>query len=217
MHCRTDAPGQREVTAAGATIDIAALALAAEPGRVTVIAGPNGVGKTTLLQAVLGLDEPAEGRIRIAGVDIADLNLPAWWAQIAWLPHRPTVIPGTVGENLELLGPLDDIESACRIACFDDVLAELPEGLATMLGSGGVGLSLGQRQRLGLARVLGSAAPVLLLDEPTAHLDAETEQRVLQAITARAAAGATVIVVGHRAPVLAIGDRVVQLGSLVDV
>jgi ATP-binding cassette subfamily C protein CydD len=86
-----------------------------------------------------------------------------------------------------------------------------------MLGSGGVGLSLGQRQRLGLARVLGSPAPVLLLDEPTAHLDAETERRVLDAITTCAAAGATVIVVGHRAPVLAIGDRVVQLGSFVDV
>jgi ATP-binding cassette, subfamily C, bacterial CydD len=209
--------GTREVTAAGATIDITALGAAAEPGRVTVIAGPNGVGKTTLLHAVLGLDEPAAGRIRVAGVDVADLNLPAWWEQIAWLPHRPTIIPGTVLENLELFGPLDDIESACRSACFDEVLAELPEGLATMLGSGGVGLSLGQRQRLGLARALGSAAPVLLLDEPTAHLDAGTEHRVLHAITARAVGGATVIVVGHRAPVLDMGDRVVQLGSLADV
>ncbi len=140
-----------------------------------------------------------------------------WWAQVAWLAHRPAIIPGTVLQNLELFGPLDDIETACQMACFDQVLADLPDGLATMLGSGGVGLSLGQRQRLGLARVLGSPAPVLLLDEPTAHLDALAEHRVLQAIAARAAAGATVIVVGHRAPVLAIGDRVVQLGSLVDV
>ncbi len=209
--------GTREVTAAGATIDITAFNVAVEPGRVTVIAGPNGVGKTTLLQAVLGLNQPASGRILVDGVDVADLDLPAWWAQVAWLAHRPTIIPGTVLRNLELLGPLDDIETACRMAGFDEVLADLTDGLDTMLGSGGVGLSLGQRQRLGLARVLGSAAPVLLLDEPTAHLDAAAEHRVLHAITERAAAGATVIVVGHRAPVLAIGDRVLQLGSLVDV
>ncbi|BBX02153.1 thiol reductant ABC exporter subunit CydD [Mycolicibacterium moriokaense] len=209
--------GTRTITAAGTTIDFTGYDAAAEPGRVTVIAGPNGIGKSTLLQAVLGLDEPLSGRVRVDGVDVADLDLPAWWAQIAWLPHRPTIIPGTVRQNLELFGPLDDIETACRIACFDEVVADLPDGLDTMLGSGGVGLSLGQRQRLGLARALGSRAPVLLLDEPTAHLDAETEHRVLDAIAARAAAGATVIVVGHRAPVLAIGDRVVQLGSLVDV
>lgn len=197
--------GTRRVTASGATIELTTVDAVAEPGQVTVIAGPNGVGKTTLLQTVLGLTEPT------------DLDLPAWWAQVAWLTHRPTIIPGTVRQNLELFGPLDDIETACRVACFDEVLADLPDGLDTMLGSDGVGLSLGQRQRLGLARVLGSAAPVLLLDEPTAHLDAETERRVLHAITARAAAGATVIVVGHRAPVLAIGDRVVRMGSLVDV
>ena len=209
--------GQCGLTAAGATIDITAFDAAAEPGRVTVVAGPNGVGKTTLLQAVLGLDEPASGRIRIDGIDVADLDLPAWWAQVAWLAHRPAIVPGTVLQNLELFGPLDDIETACRLACFDQVLADLPEGLATLLGTGGVGLSLGQRQRLGLARALGSTAPVLLLDEPTAHLDAAVEERVLHAITARAAAGATVIVVGHRAPVLAIGDRILQVGSLVGV
>jgi ATP-binding cassette subfamily C protein CydD len=208
--------GTRTVSASGATIELTTYAAAAEPGRVTVLTGPNGAGKSTLLQAVLGLNEPASGRIRVDGVDVADLDLPAWWAQCGWLPHRPTIIPGTVRQNLELFGPLDDIETACRMASFDEVLAELPDGLDTVLGGGGAGLSLGQRQRLGLARVLGSAASVLLLDEPTAHLDAETEQRVLRAIAARATAGATVIVVGHRVPVLAIGDRVVQLASLVD-
>ncbi|WP_333893429.1 thiol reductant ABC exporter subunit CydD [Mycolicibacterium gadium] len=212
----SSADGTRHVTAAGAAIDITALD-AVEPGRVTVIAGPNGAGKTTLLHAILGLTEPESGRIRVDAIDVADLDLPAWWAQVAWLAHRPAIIPGTVRQNLELFGPLDDIEKACWMACFDEVLADLPDGLNTMLGSGGVGLSLGQRQRLGLARVLGSAAPVLLLDEPTAHLDADTESDVLNAITTRAAGGATVIVVGHRAPVLAIGERVLQLGSLIDV
>jgi ATP-binding cassette subfamily C protein CydD len=174
-----------------------------EPGVVTVIAGPNGVGKTSQLLHILGLDRP--------GVDRRE-----WWDQVAWLPHRPLLLPGTVRQNLELFGPLHDLEQACRAACFDDVVAELPDGLQTMLGRGGVGLSLGQRQRLGLARVLGSSASVLLLDEPTAHLDAATEEKVLRAIARRASDGAAVVVVGHRDPVLAIGDRVVHMGSLVD-
>ena len=107
--------------------------------------------------------------------------------------------------------PAADLDNACRAAGFDEVLDDLPDGLQTIVGRGGVGLSLGQRQRLGLARVLGSPAPVLLLDEPTAHLDAAMESRVLSAIVERARAGATVLVVGHREPVLAIGDRVVHL------
>lgn len=172
-----------------------------EPGVVTVLTGPNGVGKTTLLQTILGLDSPQPLQ---------------WWRQVSWLAQRPVLVPGSIRENLELFGPIADLDSACRAAGFDEVLAVLPDGLDTVLGRGGVGLSLGQRQRLGLARVLGSAAPVLLLDEPTSHLDARMEARVLRAIVARARAGASVLVVGHRDPVLAIGDRVLHMGSLVD-
>ncbi|MGE2731899.1 thiol reductant ABC exporter subunit CydD [Mycolicibacterium vaccae] len=183
------------------------------PGRVTVLTGPNGVGKSTLLGAVLGLNPLPAGRVRVNGTEVDHLDLHWWWAQTAWLPHRPVLIPGTVRDNLELFGPLDDLHAACRAACFDEVLAELPEGLDTRIGRDGVGLSLGQRQRLGLARVLGSAARVLLFDEPTAHLDRRVEDRVLRAITDRAVAGATVLVVGHRDPVLAIGD-VVEMGGV---
>ena len=86
-----------------------------------------------------------------------------------------------------------------------------------MLGPGGVGLSAGQRQRLGLARVLGSSAPVLLLDEPTAHLDADNERKVLAALVRRARAGATVIVTGHHRAVLDMADSVVQVGEDADV
>ncbi|MGZ4512680.1 MAG: ATP-binding cassette domain-containing protein, partial [Mycobacterium sp.] len=142
-----------------------------------------------------------------------DLEPAAWWRQLSWLPQRPALVPGTVRDNLVLFGDLDDVEKACKASDFDTVLADLPDGLDTMLGRGGVGLSLGQRQRLGLARALGSAAPVLLLDEPTAHLDARAEERVLRAIVERARSGATVVVVGHRAPVLAIGDRVVEVAA----
>ena len=187
-----------------------------EPGRVTVLTGRNGAGKSTTLQAIAGLTIPSSGRVTVAGVDVAELDPAAWWRQLSWLPQRPVLVPGSVGDNLVLLGGLDsheEIEKACAASGFNAVLAELPDGMDTMLGRGGVGLSLGQRQRLGLARALGSPAPVLLLDEPTAHLDARTEGRVLRAIVERARAGATVVIVGHREPVVAIGDRVVEVVS----
>ncbi|MEX7473230.1 thiol reductant ABC exporter subunit CydD [Mycobacterium adipatum] len=190
-----------------------ALSATISPGRVTVLTGPNGAGKSTAVAAVLGLTQPTSGRVLIDGVDIADIDVAQWWRRIAWLPQRPALIPGSVRSNLELYGPLSDLDAACRAAAFDEVLATLPGGLDEVIGRGGTGLSLGQRQRLGLARALGSEAPVLLLDEPTAHLDSDSEARVLEAISARARDGATVMVIGHRAPVLSIGDDIVRLSG----
>jgi ATP-binding cassette, subfamily C, bacterial CydD len=219
-------PGSRTVTARGAAILLDKLSVAGrdgrsprdlsaviEPGRVTVLTGANGVGKSTTLQVITGIATATTGRVTVAGVAIADLEPTAWWRQVSWLPQRPALIPGTVAANLALFGMLDNVEIACAASGFDLVLAELRDGMQTVIGRGGVGLSLGQRQRLGLARALGSPAPVLLLDEPTAHLDAATEARVLQAIVERARAGATVVVVGHREQVTGIGDRVVTVAG----
>jgi ATP-binding cassette, subfamily C, bacterial CydD len=182
------------------------------PGSITVLTGPNGAGKSTALQVILGITEPTSGCVTIGGIDVADLHPESWWRQISWLAQRPVIVPGTVKENLDLFGELDDHESACRDAGFDCVLDLLPNGIHTVLGRGGAGLSLGQRQRLGLARALGSKASVLLLDEPTAHLDSVTESTVLTAIARRARRGDTVIVVTHRDRVLAIGDQVIDMG-----
>lgn len=218
--------GHRRVPARGAVIGLDRLSVAGrdgcapsdltaviEPGRVTVLTGANGAGKSTTLAVIAGLTAPDSGRVTLAGVDIAELDPATWWRQLSWLPQRPALIPGSIAENLALFGDLADTDTACVAAGFDEVIADLPDGLHTVVGRGGVGLSLGQRQRLGLARALGSAAPVLLLDEPTAHLDAATEQRVLAALVARARAGATVVLVGHRTPVLAIADRVITVCS----
>lgn len=220
-------PGHQTVTARGARIHLEKLSVAGrdgraphgltgliEPGRVTVLTGRNGAGKSTTLQVIAGLTAPTSGRVTVGGVDVADLAPAAWWRQLSWMPQRPVLIPGTVRANLALFGDLGDVEYACIAAGFDSVLAQLPDGLETELGRGGVGLSLGQRQRLGLARALGSAAHVLLLDEPTAHLDPHTESRVLNAIVERARSGATVVVVGHREQVVAIGDLIVEVAAV---
>ena len=224
---RDAVPGRRTVDARGAVITLDRLSVAGrdglrpqslsavvEPGSVTVLTGPNGVGKSTALQAIIGLVAPTAGRVTVAGIEVADLDQTRWWGQLAWLAQRPVLVPGTVRQNLDLFGELADLESACRSAGFDQVLGELPDGLDTVIGRGGAGLSLGQRQRLGLARVLGSPAPVLLLDEPTAHLDVVTESHVLQSIADRARGGDTMVVVGHRDPLLAIADSTVEVGRL---
>ncbi|HEY9305319.1 MAG TPA: thiol reductant ABC exporter subunit CydD, partial [Mycobacterium sp.] len=124
------------------------------PGQITVLTGANGAGKSTAIQIIAGITAPTTGRATVAGIDIADLEPTVWWQQLSWLPQRPVLIPGTVADNLHLFGPLAVIESACAAAGFDDVLAELPDRMETVIGSGGMGLSLGQRQRLGLARAL---------------------------------------------------------------
>lgn len=216
--------GGRAVSARGATICIDTISVAGrdgfaphalsaviEPGQITVLTGANGAGKSTTLAAIMGLIVPTAGRVTVAGVDVTDLDLASWWHQLSWLPQRPVLVPGTVADNLSLFGSLNDCQTACATSGFDRVLAELSDGMNTRLGRGGTGLSLGQRQRLGLTRTLGSPAPVLLLDEPTAHLDADNEVRVLQAIAERARAGATVVLVGHRSPVVAIADQVVEV------
>lgn len=204
----------------------AGLSAILRPGAVTVLAGPNGSGKSTALQAILGLIAPDRGTVTVDGIDVRELDPERWWARVAWLPQRPVLVPGTLRDNLELLGarmvdhaahgpvPVDDdLEAACLATGFDAVLDALPDRWDTVVGPGGIGLSLGQRQRLALTRVLSTERPILLLDEPTAHLDATAEATVLAALRARARAGATVIVVGHRPTVLAAADHVVPVRS----
>lgn len=219
--------GASTVQAAGATIRLEVVSVAGRdglcphqlsgaitPGRVTVLTGRNGAGKSTALQAIAGLIRPTDGAVTVDGVPVTDLEVEAWWRQLSYLAQRPVLIPGTVAENLTLFGPVSELDEVCRATGFDTVLAALPDGLQTMLGQGGTGLSLGQRQRLGLVRALGSAAPVLLLDEPTAHLDEAAEAVVLRAIADRAAGGATVVVVAHRPSIVAIADAVIEVESL---
>ncbi|WP_067704157.1 thiol reductant ABC exporter subunit CydD [Nocardia jejuensis] len=193
-----------------------ALTAVLRPGAVTVLTGPNGSGKSTALQAILGLVTPDSGDVTVNGTPVGDLDRDQWWSRLAWLPQRPVLLPGTLQANLELLGPpagRDEVEAACAATGFDAVLDELPDRWNTVVGTGGTGLSLGQRQRLALTRTLAADRRILLLDEPTAHLDSASEHSVLTSLVARARAGATVVLVGHRPAVLAVADHIVEVRS----
>lgn len=182
-----------------------------QAGTVTALTGPNGSGKSTALHLVLALSSPDRGTVTIDGQPLGDVDRTQWWSRIAWLPQHPVLLPGTVEENLHLTGEVHDLEEASTATGFDSVLAELPDGVNTVVGVGGTGMSLGQRQRLALTRVLATSHPIVLLDEPTAHLDDATEATVLNSIRALADRGHLVVVVAHRPSVLAVADTVVEV------
>ncbi|WP_406007970.1 thiol reductant ABC exporter subunit CydD [Streptomyces sp. NBC_00637] len=186
-----------------------------EPGETVALVGPSGAGKSTLVNALLGFVPPTEGRVLAGGVDLAAADLEQWRSRIAWVPQRPHLYAGTIDENVRLARP-DADDAAVRRALADagalEFVEALPAGADTVLGEDGAGLSAGQRQRLALARAFLADRPVLLLDEPTAALDGETEAEVVAAVR-RLAAGRTVLLVVHRPALLAVADRVVRLAE----
>jgi ATP-binding cassette subfamily C protein CydD len=190
------------------------------PGEVVALAGANGAGKSTTVAVLLGLLAPDSGEVLLTpddapGVRLAEVDPSGWWAQIAWVPQRPVIEPGTVREAVERGTPTTDERLAATAALtgLDAVVADLPDGWLTRVGQGGAGLSLGQRQRLALTRALLAPAPLVVLDEPTAHLDADGERVVLDALRRLREQGRTVLLVAHRQSLLAVADRTVTVTS----
>ena len=187
---------------------------------ITAIVGASGAGKSTVLNVLLGFVRAQRGRISVSDVDLAEVNEEAWLAQLAWVPQRAHVFAGSVADNIRLGkpdAPMDAIVACARAAQADAFIRALPHGYDTMLGERGAGLSGGQVQRMALARAFLKDAPVLVLDEPTAHLDAQSQREVMDALTLLAR-GRTVVMLTHRLHMLALADHVVVLdaGRVVD-
>lgn len=197
----------------GESMDMPAVTLTLEPGTSLAITGANGAGKSTLLAVLARHLDPARGRYALAGVSASDLDLEQTRARFAIVDDEPHVFASTLRENLRLAAPAaSDAELLAGLAQagLATVLAELPDGLETMLGTGGRGLSGGERARLAIARAAVSRRPVVLLDEPVAHLDHATAVAVLRDLR-EATVERTVVMVSHRA------DGLEEFDSVMDV
>ena len=196
---------------AGLVLDGFELSLA--PGETVALVGESGAGKSTVAALLLGLLAPVSGRVSVGGADLADCDIEAWRRQTAWVPQHPTLLRGTVADNIRLgcaeASEQRVIEAASRAGAHDFVRA-LPDGFATVVGDGGRVLSPGQRRRIGLARAFIRDAPLVILDEPTADLDAGSVAAVADAVQ-RLQGGRTVLVIAHRPELVAGADRVVRL------
>ncbi len=189
--------------------------LTLHPGELTALVGTSGAGKSTAAALLLRLLEPTAGRVSCGEVDLRTVDLAGWRRQLAWVPQRARIFAGTVADNVRLADPDAsdrEVRRALAAAGAARFTTALPQGIETRVGDGGRPLSAGESQRIALARAFLRDAPLLVLDEPTAHLDAETAAAVESAIV-RLAAGRTTLLIAHRPTLAARADRVVTLAA----
>jgi ATP-binding cassette subfamily B protein len=183
------------------------------PGERVALAGPSGIGKTTLISLLLRLYDPVEGRVLIDGHDIRTFTLASIRSQMSIVLQDSVLFAASVGDNIAygMPGASDEqIHSAAQLASAHDFILALPQAYDTILGERGVTLSQGQRQRIAIARAAIRPAPILILDEPSAGLDEENEQLVLEALD-RLSRGRTTFLVTHDLRLAARADTIVYL------
>ena len=180
------------------------------PGETVALVGQTGCGKSSVASALLGFVRPDEGRVTVGGIDLASVDPAAWRRFVAWVPQRPTLIRGTIGDNIRLglAGATDEeVDEAAKLAGADTIAP-----YDTVVGEGGRSLSAGELQRIALARAFLRDAPLVILDEPTANLDAASAEIVGDAVE-RLCADRTVLLIAHRPELAARADRIVRMAG----
>ena len=190
-------------------------------GRTTALVGPSGAGKSTIAALLLRFLEPSSGSIRLGGIPLAELHPSTCRSLMAWVPQHPHIFHGTISENIRLARPdagPDAVVAAARAAHADEFIEALPQGYQTPINERGATLSGGQRQRIAIARAFLKDAPMLLLDEATAHLDAETEAAIRDSIF-QLMRGRTILIIAHRLEMVYDADQIAVLdqGNVVEI
>jgi len=189
------------------------VSLRLEPGETVALVGPSGEGKSTIASLLLRLADPDAGGVLCGVTDLREVDPREWRRRVAWLPQRPTLFAASVADNVRLAAPgatEERVAEALAAANALGFVAALPDGADTLIGEGGRALSAGQAQRIALARAFLGDSSLVVLDEPTAHLDAESERAVADAVR-RLVAGRTALLIVHRPELARAAGRIVEL------
>ena len=186
-----------------------------KPGQLVGIVGPTGSGKSTVVSMIPRFYDPTKGLIKIDGYDLRDLSLKALREQIGYVLQDTALFRGTIAENIAFGRPgasREEIIKAAELANAHEFISKMAQGYDTIVGERGSTLSGGQRQRIGIARAMVRNNPILLLDEPTAALDSESEKLVIEALE-RLMKGRTVIMIAHRLTTIRDADQIIVISG----
>jgi ABC-type multidrug transport system fused ATPase/permease subunit len=186
-----------------------------KPGQMVGVVGPTGSGKSTVVSLIPRFYDPTSGIVKIDGRDVRDYKIQPLRDQIGYVLQDTVLFRGTIRENIAFGRPKasrEEIEEAAKLANADEFISRMPQGYDTLVGDRGLTLSGGQRQRIGIARVMVRNSPILLLDEPTAALDSESERTVIEALE-RLMKGRTVVTIAHRLSTIRDADQIIVVSG----